>query len=77
MTDEEARRIVKKALQVDADYGDMSVEITLVQAGCRAGLEEVMVELERLLDLPDEDRDSTMDVYELKRWLDDKLKEQP
>lgn len=47
------------------------------QSGCRAGLEEVMVELERLLDLPDEDRDSTMDVYELKRWLDDKLKEQP
>ena len=36
-----------------------------------------MVELERLLDLPDEDRDSTMDVDELKRWLDDKLKEQP
>lgn len=47
------------------------------QSGYRAGLEEVMVELERLLDLPDEDRDSTMDVYELKRWLDDKLKEQP
>lgn len=36
-----------------------------------------MVELERLRDLPDEDRDSTMDVSELKRWLDDTLKEQP
>lgn len=46
------------------------------QAGYRAGLEEVTEELERLLDLPDEVRDSTMDVYDLKRWIDFKLKEQ-
>lgn len=39
MTDEEAKRIVKKVLQVDDDYGDMHVETILVKAGYRAALE--------------------------------------
>lgn len=47
------------------------------QAGYRAGLKEVTVELERLLDIQDDHRDSTTDIYDLKRWLDVKLKEQP
>lgn len=75
MTDEEAKRIVKNALQVDDDYGDMGVEMVLVREAYRAAITEASEELERLLDLPDEVRDSTMDIYDLKRWLDAKLKE--
>lgn len=71
MTDEEIKD------RVDQNPAFAGVIEAAFQSGDRAGLEEVMVELERLLDLPDEDRDSTMDVSELKRWLDDKLKEQP
>lgn len=46
MTDEEARRVVRQTLQVDEDYGDMSVEIMLVKAGYRQGLEEVSAKLQ-------------------------------
>lgn len=47
------------------------------QAGYVAAITEVSQELERLLDLQDVGRDSTMDIYDLKRWLNVKLKEQP
>ncbi len=41
MTDEEARHIVMRALNVDEDYGDMAIEMRLVQAGYRAAMVEV------------------------------------
>lgn len=49
MTDEEARKIVKQALQVDDDYGDMQVEIILTKAGYRAGLEAAKKNYDDLL----------------------------
>ncbi len=73
MTDGGARRTVKEALKVDDDYGYMSMEVVLVKAGYRAGLEEAwsaFVEIRR--------KQSAVDACEeFGRWLDDKLKEQP
>lgn len=45
------------------------------QAGYRAAITEASEELERLMDIQDDHRDSTMDIYDLKRWLGDKGKE--
>lgn len=74
MTDEGARRTVKEALKVDDDYGYMSMEVVLVKAGYRAGLEEAQAEWSRL--------DDTVMSYEsvwdkIGSWLDEKVKEQP
>ncbi len=74
MTDDEALDIAAMVIRTAPSGHDIMGP--LVQAGYRAGLEEVTEELERLLDLPDEVRDSAMDIYDLKRWLDAKLKEQ-
>lgn len=60
---------------MDGGYGATNLEIALVQSGYRAAITEASEELERLLDIEDENRDSTMDVYDLKGWLDAKLKE--
>lgn len=40
-----------------------------------ATLEEVSVELERLIAIEDDQRDNTMDLYDLKDWLDQQIKE--
>lgn len=81
MTDEGANKIADAVWDEHSNTEDGQLKENglfsdMVKAGYRAGLEEATVELERLLDLPDDIRTSTMDIYDLKRWLYAKLKEQ-